>query len=458
MSAALLLCALIAAAPAKAPPKKKLAAPAAPVAPAVAPPVAPSSQVEAVPPPARPPMSIGPRIVLAPVSAEGATAGLLAVMLEQAFESELRALEGASVQSSSALRDRLGVERARQLFGAAEGATSPASLEADDIVWVRLFTRGDDVVVKARRNDGAWGERTAPSKNTAAVSRAARELVGELFPGATRTPTTAPQPVAVEPRSDRPIRVAVLAVRTNGDVPRRAVAVLDQALTPELRKLQGVSAIGSTEIADMLTVERQRQMLGCSSDSSECMAEVAGALDADELMTFDLTLVGDTFTLSARRTDLKAAKVVQSQVKQFERRDGEELLDVLGPTVAALYPERPLKSGRLRGVEPELIRRLNPPPLPRWVFVATTLVAAVSAGVGATFGLLTLDAQQQHDRLARSAMDMVVGAGQLDSLAATGRERATFANGFFIASGGLVVIAAIEALFTDWRGDRAALP
>jgi hypothetical protein len=59
--------------------------------------------------------------------------------------------------------------------------------------------------------------------------------------------------------------------------------VLESSLLPEVRKLEGVSAIGMGEIREMLSVEYQRQMMGCQADEA-CLAEICGALGTDELV------------------------------------------------------------------------------------------------------------------------------------------------------------------------------
>jgi len=166
------------------------------------------------------------------------------------------------------------------------------------------------------------------------------------------------------------LRVAVVDPRASGELPPRPLAAFSQALVPEIRKLEGVSAIGMAEIRDMLGFERQRQMLGCSADES-CLAEIGGALGVDELVTVELVLVGQSYALTGRRLDMKRARVVQTFSRRFEKRDGEELVNVVGPLIEGLWPDRALKSGMKRGLDPSVVARLNPPPLPRWVFAST---------------------------------------------------------------------------------------
>jgi hypothetical protein len=242
-----------------------------------------------------------------------------------------------------------------------------------------------------------------------------------------------------------------------GEVPARARAALEQSLTPEVRKVEGVAAINSQEIRDLLGAERQRQLLGCSEEASSCMEELAGAVGADELLTLDLTLVGRTYALTARRIDMQKAKVLQTHLAQFDQRDGEELLAVVGPTVAALYPERPLKPGAVRGVEAAVIRRLNPPPLPRWVFFTTGALALATGAGGGGFFALSQQLRDRHQVLAAQSVSAPVSAVELKTLETDSRQHFATATLFFAVAGGLAAAALVEAFFTDWQGDRAAL-
>jgi hypothetical protein len=252
------------------------------------------------------------------------------------------------------------------------------------------------------------------------------------------------------------LRVAVVDPRATGDVPPRHLAAFSQALVPEIRKLEGVSAIGMAEIRDMLGFERQRQMLGCSADEG-CLAEIGGALGVDELVTVELTLVGQSYALAARRLDMRKARVVQSVSRRFDRRDGEELLNVVGPLVEGLWPDRALKPGATRGVDRSVVARLNPPPLPRWAFYATAAASVVAVTAGAGAGMLAREAERDYNAMARRATAQPAPAADLQALGQKANDRASLANVLFGVGGGLAVAAGVEAFFTDWRGDRDAL-
>ena len=122
-----------------------------------------------------------------------------------------------------------------------------------------------------------------------------------------------------------------------------------QALT-----LEGVRVVTRTEISTLLGFERQKQLLGCSSEASSCMAELADALGVDGIVQGTLAKVGKKFKLTL--------KVIASPGGQplgiFEGSADDEvsLLDELtrgakelGPVLLAkLRPPSPLERGVAR--------------------------------------------------------------------------------------------------------------
>jgi hypothetical protein len=252
------------------------------------------------------------------------------------------------------------------------------------------------------------------------------------------------------------LRIAVPDVKVQGELPAHQLSVFEISLLAELRKLEGLAAIGMGEIREMLSYEYQRQMLGCAADES-CLAEIGGALGTDEMLHVSLIVDRDTVTLGSKRISMKSARITGSHQRRLTRAKGEELLGAIGPLVQALFPDRPLRAGRVRGVEKEVALRLNPPPLPRWTFFATAGAALAAAAGGATYGYLARDARSQYSSAAQRSLTESVSGRQLKDLEETASSRARTANVLFVASGVLAVAAGIEAFFTDWHGYRTAV-
>jgi hypothetical protein len=231
--------------------------------------------------------------------------------------------------------------------------------------------------------------------------------------------------------------------------------VVAQALVTEVRKVQGITAVGMLEIREMLTQEYRRQMLGCEVDQ-ECLAEIAGTLGVDEIVASELVVQGSLSTFTVTRVNLRTQVAVTSAQKRLDRRKaGEEVLGVLGEVVEQVFRDRPLKPGETRGVAPQVARWLNPPPVPKWVFYSTAGTAAVLGAAAGAYGLLSNQTRKDYNALvtrggASSGAELV----RLHDQAVGQSRNATILAGL---AGLFGVAAGVEAVFTDWHDARAAV-
>jgi hypothetical protein len=269
-------------------------------------------------------------------------------------------------------------------------------------------------------------------------------------------PSLRPSPKAAPARGSRSLRVAVPDVKAQGELPPRQLALFEGALLAELRKLEGVSVVGMSEIREMLSFEYQRQMMGCASDES-CLAEIGGALGVDEILNVSVIVVDGRASLAVKRVDMRSARVAGSDSRRLTRANGEELLSAVGPAIQTLFPDRPLRAGKTRGVDKEMALRLNPPPLPRWAFFSTAGAAVAATAAGATYAYLARDARSQYAALANRSTTESVSGPELKHLEGKVSDRTRTANVFLFTGAGLAVAAGVEAFFTDWHGYRAAV-
>jgi len=184
------------------------------------------------------------------------------------------------------------------------------------------------------------------------------------------------------------LRVALADLGVTG-VPDTVVSVFTDSLLAEVRKLQRTSVIGMAEVRAMLDMEAARQIAGCADEES-CLAELAGSLGADVLLVGTLADLGDATALSLKRIDQRSGTVVGQVNQRLKKARGEELLAAIGPAVAELFVDMPLRPGQTRGVAKEAALRLNPPPLPVWTFWTGVGVTAGGALASATAGGLWL--------------------------------------------------------------------
>jgi len=270
------------------------------------------------------------------------------------------------------------------------------------------------------------------------------------------------QPVEARPKRAAPalLRVAVYTLELQGVAPNVG-ALVTESLLGEVKKLKLIQAVGMDEIRDMLSFEATKQLAGCSETADSCLADLAGALGVDELLTGKLGKVDQSSTLLLRRIDQKRAAVKATVNDRLKAGSGQEFLAAIGPAVERLFPGFELRAGASRGVAKEIALQLDPPPVPVWTTTLLGVLAAASASAGGVVSYLAYQDLQTYNRtlqpgLASQASPVPVSGPALVHLQNEGQQRALTANILFIAAGGVAVVAVVLALFTDWHGYRQA--
>jgi len=265
------------------------------------------------------------------------------------------------------------------------------------------------------------------------------------------TPPTAEQPKAdLAPKVKPPMRVAVYELELQ-DVPTPVGIVVSESLLGEVRKLQGISAIGMSEIRDMLTHEATQQLAGCSESGESCMAELAGALGVDELLTGKLAKLGDSSVMTLRRIDHKRGEVTGVFDQRLKLGSGQEYLAAVGPSVEQLFANYKLREGATRGVAKDVALRLDPPPIPRNLTIIVAGVAVATAIAAGVFSILTLSAQQDYTSYADRGTLSTISGKDLVTKSNLLEQRVLITNVLWIAAGGIALVDAVMAFFTDWK-------
>jgi hypothetical protein len=267
----------------------------------------------------------------------------------------------------------------------------------------------------------------------------------------------APAAATKDPAPLPPLRLALQDLRSlvpGGKLDTHGVNIVGESLLGEVRKLRGIQAVAVSEVREMVQFEAQRQAVG-ACDTEECASEIALALGVDELVAGSVGQLGDAKVFTVRRLDLKTGKVNASVTRALKSDNGEELLAVIGPTVEQLFPERELRAGLKRGASAEFVRRLNPPPLPRWVFIATGGAAVAALAVGGVFAAQQSGAQGRFASLMKRAESSPVAGADVNAAITDFSQNQFRLQTMLFVAGGLALTAGIEALFTDWQGLRA---
>jgi len=149
--------------------------------------------------------------------------------------------------------------------------------------------------------------------------------------------------------------LAIMTLDVRGSVPRATAQILTEAVTDAVRRSQRFSTVMSAdEIESMLSLEKQRQMLDCSSSS--CIAEIAGALDVDQALMGSVSRLGRSYLLTLKLVDVRHVKVTASVSERIKNGGGDELLDVVPQTLERLFAQMPA------AVERAVPRETAPPP------------------------------------------------------------------------------------------------
>ncbi len=96
--------------------------------------------------------------------------------------------------------------------------------------------------------------------------------------------------LAAEPATSAPPKLALSSISAVGIEPQLATFYAEHLANQ--MKLEGVEVITQGEIASLMGVERQRQLLGCTEQSTDCMLELSSALGVDALVLGGFAKVG----------------------------------------------------------------------------------------------------------------------------------------------------------------------
>lgn len=177
-------------------------------------------------------------------------------------------------------------------------------------------------------------------------------------------------------------RIAVLDLAARGVDPRTAEALSLLLPTEVRRRVPGAVVTSGSELAQLLGIERQKQLLGCNEDSS-CVMELVNALGTGELVRGTVGRVGEIWLLELQHLDLAKQRPLGSTTRTVNREEG--LIGALREAVEELLP--------LGAEGPRTARPLGLPIL-LWASGAA-LIAAGSVGLGVEQAIQArFDAQQ----------------------------------------------------------------
>lgn len=141
------------------------------------------------------------------------------------------------------------------------------------------------------------------------------------------------------------VTVALPTFSATADVPPAKRDFFLEYFSQQLSAKGGLSVITPSQIAAVMGMERQRELLGCAETS--CTAELAGALGTEAIVVGSVAKVGDDFAVTLKALDSKTSKVITSASGRGKKE--EAVLDSLAQAATQIHDELLL---RLRGQSP----------------------------------------------------------------------------------------------------------
>ncbi len=184
--------------------------------------------------------------------------------------------------------------------------------------------------------------------------------------------------------AERP-RVVVMGVTTSGEKLKALADSISEQLLTELGKTEKVEVMGSSDVAAVLGMERQRATMGCADDTSSCVAEISAALGAPWLVTGSIGQSGKTTRLDLKLIRARDGKVVFRDGRNIK--DESEVYDIVSDVVSLLVKKIDLAaaaSGTGTAGVPGLVVEqpaAGPSRAGPWVTIGVGAAALVTGGI-----------------------------------------------------------------------------
>jgi TolB-like protein len=188
-------------------------------------------------------------------------------------------------------------------------------------------------------------------------------------------------------------KVVVTGISTSTAALERLATALTDAVATDLSRSGVAEPVTPQDLASVLGLEKQKQLLGCSDESTTCMAEMTAALGAPWVVAGSLSRLGST-----TRLDLKLVRAKDGRISFRDGRtvtDDSQLYAAVSELVRGLVtsPDFSAASGVVAVADFSTVMASPPPKVVPWVVAALgggALVAGgiVSASAAASWGNL----------------------------------------------------------------------
>ncbi|MBM4776700.1 MAG: hypothetical protein GQE15_03265 [Archangiaceae bacterium] len=112
-------------------------------------------------------------------------------------------------------------------------------------------------------------------------------------------------------------RIVVIGINASSEALRPVALTINEQVMTDLGREERLDVLGTSDVQDLIGLERQKQLMGCS-DSSTCMVEISSALGAPWLVSGSLGKLGKAMRLDLKLIRTRDGKVVFRDGKTFK--------------------------------------------------------------------------------------------------------------------------------------------
>lgn len=137
------------------------------------------------------------------------------------------------------------------------------------------------------------------------------------------------------------IKVMVLNLTASEPALQQLADSLSESVLTEIQRSKRLSVVGQSDVASMLGIERQKQLLGCAE--SECVTELANALGVEAILLGSVAKLGTAIQLDAKLVNARDASVAAVFSKRVD--SDALLLDAMTEAAKSLAAQLAKKLG-----------------------------------------------------------------------------------------------------------------
>ncbi len=275
------------------------------------------------------------RVLMMPVTVEGVDEALGA-MATSSLSQVCGARSELEVVTTEDLAAMATNEQQKQVLGCEANVSCMAEVsewaQTENVLKANLGRVGEMYaftlsLVNSKRAQVA-GRAQREFRNQEELPKVAEELVLELFGLEGRG-----NMISYRLTEGQDISLAILNMKTAG-LSESVAANLTQVLSVELKRIDGASVISSDDIEAMLSVEADKEILGCDSDTA-CLAAIGGALGVDKLVVGQVGMLGTSYVISLKLISPLSASV-DNRINETFRGDEATLIPAIRNTARRL--------------------------------------------------------------------------------------------------------------------------